>query len=1216
MYRPRTLLVVLVFMLITGLLVAGIAVPFQKASAAAGDASTHAGFSLYARPAPNFDLNLAQKLKATRRATSQQMEAIQGLKASSQSGRMTVRWNDFGGSPDVLMDFASAPFSGTPEEAGRAFLTANAGVFGMTNVSDLRLVSDRAALGGHLLRFQQTAGGIDVINGGVGLVLNANNQVIMASGPLFRDININTTPTLSAEQAKQKADADLARFRVTLSQQIQELLKPGLDAITQQLAAVQNLEPKLGIYPTANGYRLVWKVGSYSTNPFGLYLHMIDASTGEVVSRQDYANFVQNPTNGEPFTGDIYPKYPDITKELKDEGKISVDETGKPLGQVRATLRKFDASNMATGVNGTLTGTHALVNNILATKQPFPQAAKGTWHFRNNDPTNFEARTDEINHFGPAAEPAEHQDDINAFFFVTYLLEYIDYLHVAGDQIHNRVGDGSFPNDYPNHDVPLLANVHAPNIYVGLSPIYADAIKKNPAETPAVVLGLDNAVAVNVTGLLRELTGVQSPANVNPTIYGHGYILNDLALEGTVPYHEGMHAITSPIAGLEGTPEGPALNEGQADMWAFTITNNPSLGEYVVNAYGYRNYFRSKGADPDRIAYVRSALSTLKYSDIGTLYNTKDALGQPIPPRYEFEEHRDGEIYMSTMWDVRQMLNRVYPEASTYKRPRFEDGVAGRPVTRGTETFERIFLGSMYVLGTTAPDTMVKARDAMIVADQSLYPSDASDPSSPGLHRALIEQVFAAHELGINAKEVIGDTATISTQVSHFAAEQAGPAVPQNVWVEPASARTNKVAWLPVSNAVAYEVLKRKTAYRNAREPNGARAYLDGDAATTGWRHVAFVGGNTTFYEDAGVVEEVFAPAGLNNLFDSEYAVRAIQVNANKQLGFSELSGAALPTLAPQDVTAAIDTAITNVSYANGVFAFDEKLTNARGANSWNSTIFGPIEFKIVNISDPSVTVRNADQNQTFIFHQNLPLGATSAARRLEFNDPMAKMFTFDAVITGRAFAGSTGGMGSQPGDGSSDPPATSTTYSVRRSEHSGVMPLGDPTGATNGSGAVEDNLEVQTDADPAFQGVTYVDIPVTTAADALILDAELTSVAAVDYDLELLTGDGRTRLDRSADTENFAHEHIRAFVQPNTSYIIRIIGFVNVASDYKVVARQFLPKGSANANSDDIVLNNDGTESSAATGGALPPVTGVVRKLVRFTVSPLTKTVSARIIQ
>jgi Zn-dependent metalloprotease len=284
MNRPRTLIVALLLLIVTGLLVTGIAVPFQTA-AAAGTAVKAAWFNLYARPAPNYDLNRAQKLKAVRRATSQQLEAVEALKASSQSSRMTVRWNDFGGSPDVLMDFASAPLSGSPEEAGRAFLSANASVFGIRNIADLRLVSDREALGGHLLRFQQTAGGIDVVGGGIGLVMNASNQVIMASGPHFRDVNVSTTPALSAEQAKQKVDADLARFQVSLSQQIQDLLKPGLDAISKQLTAAQNLEPKLGIYPTANGYRLVWKVAKYSTNPFGLYLHMRDANTGACVSR-------------------------------------------------------------------------------------------------------------------------------------------------------------------------------------------------------------------------------------------------------------------------------------------------------------------------------------------------------------------------------------------------------------------------------------------------------------------------------------------------------------------------------------------------------------------------------------------------------------------------------------------------------------------------------------------------------------------------------------------------------------------------------------------------------------------------------------------------------------------------------------------------------------------------------------------------------------------
>lgn len=201
-----------------------------------------------------------------------------------------------------------------------------------------------------------------------------------------------------------------------------------------------------------------------------------------------------------------------------------------------------------------MTGTHALVNNALATKQPFAQAALGTWHFRSNNPTGFEARTNEQDQF---AEPAEHQDEINAFFFVTYLLEYIDYLHVGGD--NGSFGNGRFPDDYPNKTVPLPATVHIPNIYIALDA----AAGKLPALTDPnltqKVLGLDNAFALNLTSLIEGVSGEKSPVVVNPTSYGHGFLFNDLALEGTVPYHEGMHAITSPIAGLEGDPEGGAF---------------------------------------------------------------------------------------------------------------------------------------------------------------------------------------------------------------------------------------------------------------------------------------------------------------------------------------------------------------------------------------------------------------------------------------------------------------------------------------------------------------------------------------------------------------------------------------------------------------------------------------------------------------------------------
>jgi hypothetical protein len=1198
MRRQRLLFILIAMLVMAGLLASSAVVREPKAAAAAGSATGNP-VNLYARPAPNFDLNVAQRLAGARRATTAQLAAVEALKSNTQAPNMNVRWNDFGGSPDVLMDFAAPTAGSNPEEAGRSFLASNAAIFGISSDSDLQLADQKAALGGHLLRFQQTHQGIEVVNGGVGLVLDSENRVRMASGPYFRDVNVNTQPTLSAEQAVARVDEDLARFKVAIPQQAAELMRPGIDAIAQQLAPVQGLRPRLAIYPTANSYRLVWKVAKFSTNPFGLYVHMIDAHTGEVVSRKDNALHVQNPATGQPFTGDIYPTYPAITPELKDEGRISVGPDGRPLGQVRATLRKFDTQNMATGVNGTLTGKHALVNNLLATKQPFAQAAFGTWHFSKDDPAAFEARTNEQTHYGPAAEPAEHQDDINAFFFVTYLLEYVDYLHRAGDSVHNRIGQGHFPDNYPNNDVPLPANVHAPNIYLALG--LASGSIPSPTD-PALVdkaLGLDNAIAFNLTGVMRELTGVQSPANANPTMYGHGYLLNDLALEGSVPYHEGMHAITSPIAGLEGAIEGSALNEGQADMWAFTLTNDPSLGAYVVNAHKYRQLFRDRGRDPDSIAYIRSALSTLKYSDIGTLRNGN---------AFEFEEHRDGEIYMSTMWDVREMLNRIYPEDVTFKRPSFADGNATRRVRRGTEIFERIFLGSMYVLGTTSPDTMVKARDALLVADQALYPSDPTDPAAPGMHRALIEQIFAAKELGINAREVQGDKATISTQVSLFAAGQAAPNAPQNVVVAPASASSNRVTWTPVSGAVAYQVLKRKTEFRNRREPNNRREYLDGDASTTGWRHVAFVSANEATYEDKGVIEEVFAPAGLKNLFDSEYAVRAVGVNSTRQVGFSALSGSALPRLAEQDMTLAVDTSISNVSFAGGVFAFDNRLTNARGANSTDSTIFAPIDFRITRISDPTITVRNADKTSpvpTFVYQTNLPLGA-SAVKRFEFNDPGARLFTFEAQVIGLAYAGSSGGTGSQTGDGGSEPPPSSFTYSVFRQEQTGVVPAGDPTGVTHGGGLADES----SNADPTFSGLTYVDVPITTKSDAIQLDIALSSLNAVDMDLELRNADGSVRLARSAGAT--ATEHIRAVIEPNTNYIVRVVGWAGVASDYKLVLRQFLPQGSPNANAGEVTINADG---STTEGGGGTGVTGVLRGMLRFTVNPLTRNVSVQLL-
>src|SRR5215208_5937022 len=177
---------------VAAILGAMVSLPIDTGKAAPG--ASEVVKELYKRPAPNFDLNASRHLPNVRQATSAQLSALNNLKTSVNSPSMTIRWNDFGGSPDVMYDFASQPYAGTPEEAARAFVMQNAGIFGVTEVNNFRVFSSRNALGGHLVRFQQTFNGIAVENGGIGIVMNANKQVIMASGPFFRDVAVNTQP--------------------------------------------------------------------------------------------------------------------------------------------------------------------------------------------------------------------------------------------------------------------------------------------------------------------------------------------------------------------------------------------------------------------------------------------------------------------------------------------------------------------------------------------------------------------------------------------------------------------------------------------------------------------------------------------------------------------------------------------------------------------------------------------------------------------------------------------------------------------------------------------------------------------------------------------------------------------------------------------------------------------------------------------------------------
>jgi hypothetical protein len=124
----------------------------------------------------------------------------------------------------------------------------------------------------------------------------------------------------------------------------------------------------------------------------------------------------------------------------------------------------------------------------------------------------------------------------------------------------------------------------------------------------------------------------------------------------------------------------------------------------------------------------------------------------------------------------------------------------------------------------------------------------------------------------------------------------------------------------------------------------------------------------------------------------------------------------------------------------------------------------------------------------------------------------------------------------------------------------------------------------------------------VTTNSDALYLEAALSSLTAVDMDFELRTTDGVVLSESAGAT---ASEKVSAAVQPNTTYILRVKGFANGPSTYSIACKQFLPAGSTNAN------DTGGSGSTTTTGGT----SGVLSKLVRFTVNPLTKSVTFKIL-
>jgi hypothetical protein len=132
------------------------------------------------------------------------------------------------------------------------------------------------------------------------------------------------------------------------------------------------------------------------------------------------------------------------------------------------------------------------------------------------------------------------------------------------------------------------------------------------------------------------------------------------------------------------------------------------------------------------------------------------------------------------------------------------------------------------------------------------------------------------------------------------------------------------------------------------------------------------------------------------------------------------------------DITSQVTTAMTNVSFAGGVFSLDLNIKN----NSTN-TYVPLVELNVVKVTSTSgtVSVKNADNGgdgkstaTSALFGYSNLLGTDqqfSAAeitgnRTLQFNDSASEMFSFDVQVTAFQSGSSGAGGSAAPGGGTS----------------------------------------------------------------------------------------------------------------------------------------------------------------------------------------------------
>ncbi|MGH3384367.1 MAG: M36 family metallopeptidase [Nocardioidaceae bacterium] len=598
--------------------------------------------------------------------------------ASLAGSDAAITWDHRFGTPRSVRSAAgetlTPSYPGTPGQAARTFLSEHGDALGLSS----SMVDALEQTGAHTLpgevatvvSYAQTFGGVQATQGGsLSVVLDGDNRVVSVVGAITPDDSTLGTFGLTAGDALQKA-GDAAGIDVSVS-------KLGARAGFAELAGVGegvSSYVRKAAFPTADGGRLAYRV-LLVESPDRAWDTVVDASTGAVLYRDSLVDH--------DAEGTVYENHPGAVAGGDPVIKSFGPTDESPSGWV-------DPSGVA-GLPGPTTfgnnaNSYANWSNFLVPADQGPRPVSPTSQFNYAFADNWGRSECAVPSYAQDVDPAA----TNLFFHHNRIHdEFYDlgFTESAGNfQVNNGSAGGSGGD-------PILGLVQAGAVSGG-APTYT---------------GRDNAYMLTLPDGLPPWSGMFLWEPINDAFEGP---CRDGDFDATVIEHEYAHGLSNRYVGPEdnglNTHQSGSMGEGWGDWYALNYLHREGLADdSVVGAYATGNTERGIRNWP----YDDNPTG---FGDIGY-----DLVGPEV--------HADGEIWTTTLWDLRKDLVAAYGQGEGAD-------IAGRLVTDAMP------------LSPSDP-SMLDMRDAILQALDLRYHSRADFDEL----QTTVYGAFATRGMGVGA---------------------------------------------------------------------------------------------------------------------------------------------------------------------------------------------------------------------------------------------------------------------------------------------------------------------------------------------------------------------------------------------------------------------------------------------------------------------------------